>query len=325
MSRTTSAYFLPKRPLRKPKVLPSSGSFMLTGLEYERANLEEPPTVLFKFAVFFCISLRLASAFASAAFFASAARAAAALFFSASAAAFFFASAAFFAANSWFFFIISRRLFVSIVLPAYESHVASSSRQSPAASPKRYLLRRPPRRPRPRPPPTRAVAQFARPGRSTSNRRRAVHRPRPRRLSEEISAAIAPIIRAPRPEREPSTIASFRARTRTAVDARSTRGAVVARATTAFATDALKLNDACIATGRDGKCDAARGWGGSRLRRVCGRTVCVVWRFFCHETRWIHFSRATRQSSRSPGAYGSEASAARTCSARLSSPPESPT
>lgn len=263
MSRTTSAYFLPKRPLRKPpKVLPSSGSFMLTGLEYERANLEEPPTVLFKFAVFFCISLRLASAFASAAFFASAARAAAALFFSASAAAFFFASAAFFAANSWFFFIISRRLFVSIVLPAYESHVASSSRQSPAASPKRYLLRRPPRRPRPRPPPTRTVAQFARPDRSTSDRRRAVHRPRPRRLSEEISAAIAPIIRAPRPEREPSTIASFRARTRTAVDARSTRGAVVARATTAFATDALKLNDACIATGRDGKCDAARGCGG---------------------------------------------------------------
>lgn len=113
-------YFLPNNLPKKPVYsLPASGSltFGLVGLDF--AKRDEPPTVLFNAAVFFAISLRLASALISAAFLASATFFAAARFFCFNASAFALASAAFFLSAACLAIIASRRLFVSIVLPAY--------------------------------------------------------------------------------------------------------------------------------------------------------------------------------------------------------------
>lgn len=118
-------FFLPNKLPNKPLYsLPASGSltFGLVGLDF--ANRDEPPTVLFNAAVFFAISLRLASALISAAFLASATFFAAARFFCFNASAFALASAAFFLSAACLANIAARRLFVSIVLPAYACNTA---------------------------------------------------------------------------------------------------------------------------------------------------------------------------------------------------------
>ena len=120
-------FFLPKRPPKRPLYsLPANGSFIFGAGVLDFANRLVPPTVLFNAAVFLAISRRLASAFfAISAFFAAAALAASAFFFL-SASAFALAAAALAFSASCFFFIASRRLLVSIVLPAYRRKFASS-------------------------------------------------------------------------------------------------------------------------------------------------------------------------------------------------------
>ena len=120
-------FFLPKRPPKRPLYsLPANGSFIFGAGVLDFANRLVPPTVLFNAAVFLAISRRLASAFfAISAFFAAAALAASAFFFL-SASAFALAAAALAFSASCFFFIASRRLLVSIVLPACRRKFASS-------------------------------------------------------------------------------------------------------------------------------------------------------------------------------------------------------
>jgi hypothetical protein len=138
-------FFLPKRPPKRPLYsLPAIGSFIFGAGVLDFANRLVPPTVLFNAAVFFAISRRLASAFfAISAFFAAAALAASAFFFL-SASAFALAAAALAFSASCFFFIASRRLLVSIVLPACRRKFARRRhpfRQSTRASLARFSTR----------------------------------------------------------------------------------------------------------------------------------------------------------------------------------------